>query len=86
VNLLDVIARERAARATPADVLLWDDGDGQAQIEAQKAAGLVGDRTVVTLVRWAAAPVDAQPAPLQSSTPPTAAERIAALRSKNVAA
>jgi hypothetical protein len=63
MSLLDLIKRERKARAAaatigayPARVLLWLDDDSAAECDAKlnaaRAAGRVGPATDVTFVRW----------------------------------
>jgi hypothetical protein len=60
VSLSQLVQRALAARANPAHaekVFIWrgcpdDEDKGEAQLQALKAAGRIGPRTVVHWVRW----------------------------------
>jgi hypothetical protein len=82
--LARMVARERAARGAPSDVIIWadNDDDGQARIDAARANGQIGPRTRVSLVQWLPTLDGVSPEPDSVTSGVTAVARIAALRMK----
>jgi hypothetical protein len=81
-NLSGLIARERSARAQlpyEAEIVIWRDTDAQvaADIEAAKVAGLIGPRTVVTIVGWRQSAADEVAAAADEVAAAAAADEVA---------